>query len=98
VHVTYLSREFTPGVGYASHVTLQYARSIDDGQTFDAPLDVGPRTNIAYAAHLGSDWFLGDYMGLAADPAGAWAVWSRASAPSHPHPYHQTTWAARIEG
>jgi hypothetical protein len=75
--------------------------SHDGGATFDGAIGLGPRLDLRYAARTcfgcGTRYaertrFLGDYMGIAAGPGLAYAVWPRPSRRGTAD-YHQTTWS-----
>jgi len=73
-------------------ISLRYVASTDGGVTFARQRRIGRAGDALFAAHGGT--FVGHYMGLAATPNGAQAVWCRPS-PAAAIP-HQTTWAAFI--
>jgi hypothetical protein len=76
--------------------------SHDRGATFAGAIRLGPLLDLRYAARTCfgcgtryAEWnsFLGDYMGIAAGPGVAHAVWPRPSRRGAAD-YHQTTWSA----
>ena len=78
--------------------------SHDGGTTFGGAVRLGPLLNLRYAARTCfecgtryAEWnsFLGDYMGIAAGPGVAHAVWPRPSRRGTAD-YHQTTWSATV--
>ncbi len=94
VHVTWLTRAGS-GSTFSDFVQESYVVSTNDGVTFSGVVKLGPRTNLTWAAQAGG-LFLGDYMGVAAWPGGAHAVWCRSSRPPGSGTYHQTAWSATI--
>ncbi|HZC73471.1 MAG TPA: sialidase family protein [Jatrophihabitans sp.] len=64
--------------------------------SFSAPVALGPRSNLKYAAEAGGK-FPGDYIGTAATHGRSYAVWCRSSKPSDPNAkYHQVLWGATL--
>jgi hypothetical protein len=95
VHVTYRTRAFSGGV-YSQFVGMGYIRSNDNGATYSKERQLGPLTDIEWAAR-GHGKFLGDYMAIAAWKAIARPVWSVARAPIHRESkWHQVTWSAVV--
>jgi hypothetical protein len=79
--------------------------SHDGGTTFGGAVRLGPLLNLRYAARTCfgcgtryAEWnsFLGDYMGIAAGPGVAHAVWPRPSRRGTAD-YHQTTWSTTVD-
>ncbi|MGB9377857.1 MAG: sialidase family protein [Mycobacteriales bacterium] len=76
------------------YVQQQISASYNGGRSFGAPISVGGRSDLRYAAQAGGI-FPGDYIGTAAGPGKVYAVWCRSSRPSDPSAtYHQTLYAA----
>jgi hypothetical protein len=96
VHVTYRTRAFENGV-YSEFVGMGYIRSRDNGATFGNEHQLGPVTDIKWAARGGGK-FLGDYMAIAASGDIAYPVWCAAFMPQHKKRWHQTTWTSTITG
>jgi hypothetical protein len=53
-----------------------------------------PRIVLRFAARSFGDFFLGDYMGIAATAGAAHLVWARAARSDHEP--HQTIWSAAV--
>lgn len=66
------------------------------GTRFGAPLRLGPRSNLQYAAVAGGK-FPGDYVGTSATRRRLYMVWCRSSKPADPTAtYHQVVWGATL--
>lgn len=74
VHVFYY--DGTDDASDADLFTFSYSRSVDGGANFGAPVVVGDTSFPASAAASTTQGLMfGDYIGSAAGPAGAYAVW-----------------------
>jgi hypothetical protein len=93
VHVTYRTRGDN---GNASTVDMNYIASTNNGRTFGFEHQVGPPSDPRFAAQAsGTQFFWGDYMGVAATPTHAALVWNVSSKPPIAGQlFHQTTWTA----
>ena len=96
VHVTYRTRAFADGA-YSDLVGTGYVRSRDNGTTFGNERQLGPVTDLRWAARAHGK-YLGDYMAIAAYGDIAHPVWCAASEPQHKKRWHQTTWSSTISG
>jgi hypothetical protein len=95
VHVTYRTRVIVGGV-YSQFVGMGYKRSNDNAATFGKERQLGPPTDIEWAAR-GHGKFLGDYMAIAAWKDIAHPVWCVARKPIHRESkWHQVTWSSSI--
>jgi hypothetical protein len=67
------------------------------GATFEAPISIGPRSVLQYAARAGG-YFPGDYIGEAITPGRLYGVWAVSSKPpaSSTSKYHQVIWGATL--
>lgn len=78
------------------YVQQKMSASYDRGRSFGAPLALGPRSDLEYAAFAGA-LFPGDYIGTAATGNRVYLAWARSSAPpSGAGRYHQTIYAATL--
>ena len=94
VYMTYGTRDTTVQDG--RYVQQKLSVSYDGGTHFAAPLAVGPRSDLAYAAEAGGK-FPGDYIGSAVRQGRVYLVWCLSSTPPRqPASYHQTLWAATL--
>lgn len=97
VYVSYRTRGAS---GTAPTVTEDFVASADGGNTFSREYQVGPPSQIKWAAV--SDEapppvaFYGDYMGLSAVPGKTELAWAVSSRPPGNEQYHQTLWGASI--
>ncbi|MEA2624287.1 MAG: hypothetical protein QOD06_332 [Candidatus Binatota bacterium] len=96
VHATYRTRTREEDRD-SNLVYTAYQISTDGGRSFGAPVRLGARTALRWAAEADGLSFLGDYQGVAATAGGAYAVWCRASRPPGEGAYHQTAWSAALE-
>jgi hypothetical protein len=94
VHVTYRTRVLDGGV-YSEFVGMGYIRSTDNGATFGGERQLGPATDLEWAARAHGK-FLGDYMAIAAYKDVAHPVWCVAVMPQHHKRWHQRTWSSTI--
>ena len=98
VHLTYTTTR-TRGRDAPRFARQRYVFS-NGGTTYGRAVALGPRIDLRYAARDGEKEkrkFLGDYVGIAASPQGAHAVWVIASRDGpDPGPLHQTAWSATI--
>ena len=93
VFVSYGTRDTTVENGRYVQQQLSVSR---DGAHFDAPISLGPLSDLNYAAEAGGK-FPGDYAGSSATQGRLYVAWCRSSAPTDPSAtYHQTLYAAVI--
>ncbi len=95
VYVSYGTR--TDPSNNGGFVQQQLSTSNDRGLSFGAPLSIGPRSVLQYAARAGG-YFPGDYIGAALAPGRLYLVWARSSAPPpfSTSRYHQVIWGATL--
>lgn len=85
------SKRLTAG----GHTVQQEIVSSTDGVHFNAPLSVGPLSDLRYAAVADGLIFPGDYMGTSATAGRLYMVWCRsAKPPTGTGRYHQTVYGA----
>ena len=75
----------------------QLSTSSDRGNTFGAPMSIGPLSELQYAAQS-RGYFPGDYIGTAVTDGRLYMVWAVSSKPpaSSTSPYHQVIWGATL--
>ena len=96
VYVSYGTRDTTVQGG--RFVQQKVSVSTDGGARFRAPVALGPRSDLAFAAEAGGK-FPGDYIGSAVRAGRVYLVWCRSSTPPDPTArFHQTLWAAVLAG
>ncbi|MGH8859982.1 MAG: sialidase family protein [Jatrophihabitantaceae bacterium] len=78
-------------------VQQQLSTSANGGRSFGAPISIGPRSVLKYAAQAGG-YFPGDYIGAAIAPGRIYLVWARSSKPPaySTSPYHQIIYGATL--
>lgn len=92
VFVSYGTRDLA--VANGRYIQQQVSSSYDRGLTFGAPLSLGPRSDLRYAAVAGGK-FPGDYIGASATRTAVALVWCVSSTPPNPAAkFHQTLFAA----
>jgi len=95
VFVSYGTRDTK--VKNGRYVQQQLSTSTDGGQTFGAALDLGPLSDLKYAAYAGGE-FPGDYIGSAATAGRVYAAWCVSSQPADNNAkYHQVLYAATLD-
>jgi hypothetical protein len=96
VYVSYGTRTDPEQSG--GFVQQQLSTSNDRGLSFGAPLSIGPRSALRYAAQA-RGYFPGDYIGSALAPNRLYLVWARSSKPPafSTSPYHQVIWGATLQ-
>jgi hypothetical protein len=79
-------------------VQQQLSVSTDGGLSFAAPMSIGPRSVLKYAARAGG-YFPGDYAGEAITTGRMYMVWAVSSKPpeSSTSPYHQVIYGATLQ-
>lgn len=95
VYVSYGTR--TDAAQAGGFVQEQLSVSTNGGLRFRAPLSIGPRSVLKYAAQAGG-YFPGDYIGSAVTVGRLYVVWARSSPPSplSTSPYHQVIVGATL--
>jgi hypothetical protein len=97
VYVSYRTRGAS---GSAPTVTEDLVASADGGATFGREHQVGPASEIKWAAVSDESpppvAFYGDYMGLSATSREAELAWAVSSRPPGNEQYHQTLWGATV--
>jgi hypothetical protein len=94
VFVSYALRNLSQSDG--RYLQQQVSTSYNGGASFGAPVSLGPRSDLKYAAVAGA-LFPGDYIGLSATQSALVAVWCVSSKPPNPDAaYHQTLYAAEL--
>jgi hypothetical protein len=78
-------------------VQQQLSTSTDGGRSFGAPVSIGPRSELKYAAQAGG-YFPGDYIGEAVAPGRIYMVWAVSSKPPaySSSKYHQVIYGATL--
>lgn len=76
-------------------VQQQLSASYDGGRSFSAPISIGPRSVLRYAARAGG-LFPGDYIGEAISAHRLYLVWAVSSKPRHPGRFHQVIYGATL--
>jgi hypothetical protein len=78
-------------------VQQQMSTSMDGGRSFGAPVAIGPRSVLKYAARA-DGYFPGDYIGEAIAPGRVYMVWAVSSKPpaSSTSKYHQVIYGATL--
>ena len=95
VYVAYGTRT-DPG-NEGGFVQQQLSTSTNGGLSFGAPMSLGPRSALQYAARAGG-YFPGDYIGAAIAPDRLYLVWARSSKPPaySTSKFHQVIWGATL--
>jgi hypothetical protein len=94
VYVSYGTRDIK--VANGRYVQQQLSTSSDGGATFGAAQNLGPLSDLKYAAFAGGD-FPGDYAGSAATAGRLYVAWCRSSQPvDKSAKYHQVLDAATL--
>jgi hypothetical protein len=95
VYVAYGTRT-DPG-DHGGFVQQQLSTSSNRGNTFDAPMSIGPVSALQYAAQS-RGYFPGDYIGTAVTDGRLYLVWAVSSKPPafSTSPYHQVIWGATL--
>jgi hypothetical protein len=76
-------------------VQQQLSVSHDAGRNFGAPISLGPRSVLRYAARAGG-YFPGDYIGAAISPHRLYLVWAVSSKPRAHTRLHQVIYGATL--
>ena len=78
-------------------VQQQVSTSTDGGRSFGAPVSIGPRSVLKYAAQA-DGYFPGDYIGEAIAPGRMYLVWAVSSKPPaySTSKYHQVIYGATL--
>jgi hypothetical protein len=106
VNVDVVARAGRVYVGYGTRtkpaqsggfVQQQLSTSTDGGLSFGAPVSIGPRSVLKYAARS-EGYFPGDYIGEAIAPGRIFMVWAVSSKPPAPSSskYHQVIYGATL--
>jgi hypothetical protein len=95
VYVSYGTR--TDPRNQGGFVQQQLSTSSNRGNTFGAPMSIGPVSVLRYAAYA-RGLFPGDYTGSAVTNGRLYLVWAVSSKPpaSSTSPYHQVIWGATL--
>jgi hypothetical protein len=95
VYVTYGTR--THANDHGGYVQQQLSSSTDGGLNFAAPMSIGPRSALQYAAQAGG-LFPGDYIGAALSNGRLYVTFARSSTPPlhSDSPYHQVIWGVTL--
>lgn len=97
VYVSYRTRGAS---GTAPTVTENLVVSADGGRSFSHEIQVGPPSQVKFAAVSDESpppvAFYGDYMGLAATSGNAELAWALSSRPPADEQFHQTMWGATV--
>lgn len=92
VYVSYGTRN--AAVAGGRYVQQELSSSADGGRRFGAPIALGPRSDLRFAAQAGGA-FPGDYIGSSATAGRLYLVWCVSATPPRPAAdYHQTLYAA----
>jgi hypothetical protein len=94
VYVANSTRDLTDENG--RYVQQQISISRNGGSRFAGPIEVGPLSDLTYAAQSRGA-FPGDYMGSALGDRRYYSDWARSSTPPDPTAtFHQTIWGAAL--
>ena len=94
VYVSYGTRDTK--VQNGRYVQQQLSTSVDGGATFGPAQDLGPLSDLKYAAVAGGS-FPGDYMGSAETAGRLYEAWCLSSQPiDKSAKYHQVLYAATL--
>lgn len=93
VFVTYGTRTHIHDHGGIVQQQLSVSRNRGNG--FGAPISIGPRSILRYAARAGG-LFPGDYIGAAISPHRLYLVWAVSRKPRHPGRFHQVIYGATL--
>lgn len=95
VYVAYGTRTHPEKNG--GFVQQQLSVSTNGGRSYGAPISLGPRSVLRYAAQS-RGYFPGDYIGEAIAPGRLYMVWARSSKPPaySDSPYHQVIYGATL--